>query len=146
MKRVLDAGIQPLVQVGIRSFSREEHEVIVAHGMDPFYDHRIDPGNFSWIDEVLEALPEKVYLTVDLDGLDPSEMPGTGTPEPGGLSYRQLVRLIRAIGRQKKVVAADVNELAKIEGSQVSETMAARVAEKIIVYCSWEGGTGGTSA
>ncbi len=146
MRRVLDAGIRSLVQVGIRSFSREEHEVVVHHGMKPIYAHRIDPGNFSWIDDVLAALPEKIYLTVDLDGLDPSEMPGTGTPEPGGLSYRQLVRLIRAVGRQKRVVAADVNELAKIEGSQVSETVAARVAEKIIVYCSGAGGTGWTSA
>ena len=139
MRRVLDAGIQPLVQVGIRSFSKEEHEVVVDHGMNPFYAHRIDPGSFSWIDDVLAALPEEVYLTVDLDGLDPSEMPGTGTPEPGGLSYRQLIRLIRAVGLQKRVVAADVSELAKIEGSQVSETMAARVAEKIVVCCSGMG-------
>jgi agmatinase len=136
MRRVLEAGVRPLVQVGIRAFSKEEHEVVVAHGLKPFYAHRIESGKDTWIDDVLEALPEKIYLTVDLDGLDPSEMPGTGTPEPGGLSYRQLVGLIRAVGRHKKVVAADVSELAKIEGSQVSETMAARVAEKIIVYCS----------
>jgi agmatinase len=136
MRRALEAGIRSLVQVGIRAVSKEEHEVTTTHGLKPFYAHRIDPGNYSWIDDVLDALPEKVYLTVDLDGLDPSEMPGTGTPEPGGLSYRQLVRLIRAVGREKQVVAADVNELAKIEGSQVSETMAARVAEKMIVYCS----------
>lgn len=136
MRRVLQAGIGPLVQVGIRAVSKEEHEVIIAHGLKPFYAHRIDPGSFSWIDEILDILPKHVYMTVDLDGLDPSEMPGTGTPEPGGLSYRQLVKLIRAVGREKEVVAADVNELAKIEGSQVSETVAARVAEKIIVYCS----------
>jgi agmatinase len=136
MRRVLEAGIHPLVQVATRAVSKEEHEVVTAHGLKPFYAHQIDPADYSWINEVLDALPEKIYLTVDLDGLDPSEMPGTGTPEPGGLSYRQLVRLLQAVGRKKHVVAADVNELAKIEGSQVSETMAARVAEKIIVYCS----------
>jgi agmatinase len=136
MRRALEAGIRPLVQVGIRAVSKEEHGVVTTHGLKPFYAHRIDPGDFTWIDDVLGALPEKIYLTVDLDGLDPSEMPGTGTPEPGGLSYRQLVRLIQAVGKEKQVVAADVNELAKIEGSQVSETMAARVAQKILVYCS----------
>ena len=136
MRRVLEAGVGPIVSVAARAVSKEEHEVVTAYGLKPFYAHRIDPGDFAWINEILRALPEKVYLTVDLDGLDPSEMPGTGTPEPGGLSYRQLVKLIQAVGREKQVVAADVNELAKIEGSQVSETMAARVAEKIIVYCS----------
>ncbi len=136
MRRVLDAGVRPIVAAGIRSVSREDHEVVRAHGMRPFYAHHIDPADDGWIDQVVAALPDRVYLTVDLDGLDPSEMPGTGTPEPGGLTYRQLLKLIRAVGRTKHVVAADVNELAKIPGSQVSETMAARVAEKIIVYCS----------
>ena len=136
MRRVMEAGIGPIAQVASRAVSKEEYEVVSAQGLRPFYAHRIDPGSHAWINEVLGALPEKVYLTVDLDGLDPSEMPGTGTPEPGGLSYRQLIRLLRAVGREKQVVAADVNELAKIEGSQVSETMAARVAEKIIVYCT----------
>jgi agmatinase len=136
MRRVLEAGVSPIVSVAARAVSKEEYDVVASYGLKPFYAHRIDPLNFSWIDDILRVLPERVYLTVDLDGLDPSEMPGTGTPEPGGLSYRQLVRLIRALGKEKQVVAADVNELAKIEGSQVSETMAARVAEKIIVYCS----------
>ena len=136
MRRVLEAGVGPVVSVASRAVSKEEYEVVNAYGLNPFYAHRIDPLNYSWIDDILDALPEEVYLTVDLDGLDPSEMPGTGTPEPGGLSYRQLVKLIQALGREKQVVAADVNELAKIEGSQVSETMAARVAEKIIVFCS----------
>jgi agmatinase len=136
MRRVMEAGVGPIVSVASRAISKEEYDVVTSHGLKPFYAHCIDPQNDSWIDDVLGALPEKVYLTVDLDGLDPSEMPGTGTPEPGGLSYRQLVKLIQTLGREKQVVAADVNELAKIEGSQVSETMAARVAEKIIVYCS----------
>ncbi len=136
MRRVLEAGVGPVVSVATRAVSKEEHEVVTAYGLNPIYAHRIDPLDYSWIDDILDVLPEEVYLTVDLDGLDPSEMPGTGTPEPGGLTYRQLVKLIQALGREKQVVAADVNELAKIEGSQVSETMAARVAEKIIVFCS----------
>lgn len=62
-------------------------------------------------------------------------MPGTGTPEPGVLSYRQLVELIKMVGVKKKVVAADITELAKIEGTQVSEFTAAKIAAKVIVYC-----------
>jgi agmatinase len=135
MRRVLEAGISSLAQVAVRSVSKEEYGVVTSHGLKPFYAHQIEPTDVSWIDKVLDVLPKKVYLTIDLDGLDPSEMPGTGTPEPGGLTYRQLVALIRAVGQRKEVVAADVTELAKIEGSQVSETMAARVVEKIIIYC-----------
>jgi len=74
-------------------------------------------------------------LTVDLDGLDPSVLPGTGTPEPGGLSYRQLVALIRTVGRQRTVIAADIAELTPIEGSHVSEFTAAKIATKIFVNC-----------
>ena len=75
-------------------------------------------------------------MTIDLDGLDPSVIPGTGTPEPGGLSYRQTVQLIKQVSRKKKVVAADINELVKIDGSNVSEFTAAKIATKIFVY-SW---------
>jgi len=103
--------------------------------LQPVFAHDIDPADFSWIDSVVERLPPYVYLTVDLDGLDPAVIPGTGTPEPGGLSYRQLVRLIRAVGERRTVVAADITELAKIAGTQVSEFTAAKIATKIFVNC-----------
>ena len=136
MRRVIeDAGLTA-VQAGIRSFSPEEAIYMRQKHILPFYAHEIDPADDSWIGEILCALPEKVYLTIDVDGLDPSVIPGTGTPEPGGFSYRQIVRLIRALGREKKVVAADINELAKIPGSQVSEVTAARIAAKILVCCT----------
>jgi agmatinase len=76
-----------------------------------------------------------VYLTIDLDGLDPSVVPGTGTPEPGGLSYRQLLALLAAVGARHRVIGADINELVKIPGNQVSEFTAARIAAKILVHC-----------
>jgi len=87
------------------------------------------------LDRVVDDLPEKVYLTIDLDGLDPSVLPGTGTPEPGGLSYRQLVKLIKTVGQKRRVVAADITELTKIKGSHVSEFTAAKIATKIFVHC-----------
>lgn len=135
MRRVVDDIGLSAVQVGIRSFSPEEAGFIQDRRLSPFFAHNISPNDQSWIDQVIDRLPENVYLTIDLDGLDPSALPGTGTPEPGGLEYRQLVSLIRAVGKSRKVVAADINELSKIEGTNVSEFTAAKLATKIFVYC-----------
>lgn len=135
MRRVADDIEIPFIQVGIRSFSPEEAEYVKKKKLKPFYAHRIDPSDHYWISKIVHSLPEKVYMTIDLDGLDPSVLPGTGTPEPGGLSYRQLHNLIKAVGKERKVIAADINELAKIEGSQVSEYTAAKIATKIFVHC-----------
>jgi len=135
MRRVCETLRHPPVQVGIRSFSREEADFVRQMNLAPFYAQDIVPWDEGWIDKVLAALPDRVYLTLDLDGLDPSVVPGTGTPEPGGLSYRQVLALIRRLGAAKRLVAADINELAKIEGTQVSEFTAARLACKIMVHC-----------
>lgn len=135
MRRVLDDVKAPFVQVGIRSFSPEEADLVRERGLSPFYAHSIDPADDTWIGKVVDSLPEKLYMTIDLDGLDPSVIPGTGTPEPGGLSYRQLIKLIRAVGNRKTVIAADITELCKIPGTQVSEFTAAKIATKIMVYC-----------
>jgi agmatinase len=125
-----------IVQVGMRAIAPEEANYLQQHHLHPFFAHDIDPMDDSWIDQVIEALSATVYLTIDLDGLDPSCLPGTGTPEPGGLSYRQLVRLIAAVGKHRHVVAADINELSKIPDSQVSEFTAAKLATKVMVHCS----------
>lgn len=135
MRRIIeDAGVS-IIQVGIRSFSPQEADYVKAKGLRPFYAHQINPMDNSWIQAVLDVSPQHIYLTIDLDGLDPGVLPGTGTPEPGGLSYRQLVDLIKAVGRQKTVVAADITELAPIEGSHVSEFTAAKIATKVFVNC-----------
>ncbi|MES0446851.1 MAG: agmatinase [Desulfobacterales bacterium] len=135
MRRVVEDMKLPVVQVGIRSFSPEEAEFAASRNLTPFYAHKIDPLDYTWIEAVIDALPSKVYITLDLDGLDPGVIPGTGTPEPGGLSYRQIVELLKKVGWKKKVVAADINELVKIEGTNVSEFTAAKIATKIFVYC-----------
>ncbi len=135
MRRVVEDMGLACAQVGIRSLSSEEHDYIKKNNLKPVYAHTIDPMDFSWIDDVMETLPASVYITIDLDGLDPSVIPGTGTPVPGGLSYRQVVELIRRVGRSRRVVAADINELAKIQGTVVSEFTAAKIAAKILVHC-----------
>lgn len=136
MRRVVEDLGLPLVQVGIRAFGAEEADFIARRGLRPFYAHRIDPADPSWIEAVIAALPPRVYFTLDLDGLDPSVIPGTGTPEPGGLSFRQVAGLIRSLGRHRQVVAADINELAKIDGQQVSEYTAAKLGATIIAACT----------
>jgi agmatinase len=135
MRRIGDELGLPFVQVGIRSFCPEEFDYIKARHLYPFYAHNLNPADDSWMDDVLYALPDNVYMTIDLDGLDPGVMPGTGTPVPGGLTYRQVVELIKKVGTEKNVVAADINELAKVEGSVVSEFTAAKLATKLFVYC-----------
>ncbi|MFO7839312.1 MAG: agmatinase [Desulfosalsimonadaceae bacterium] len=135
MRRIGEDLKLPFVQVGIRSFCPEEYDYIKTHHLYPFYAHNLSPGDDSWMDDVIYALPDNVYISIDLDGLDPSVMPGTGTPVPGGMNYRQAVELIRRVGTEKNVVAADINELAKVEGSVVSEFTAAKLATKLFVYC-----------
>ncbi|MBS3809120.1 MAG: agmatinase [Desulfobacterales bacterium] len=135
IRRIAEDLKIPFVQVGIRSFCPEEYDYIKTRHLYPFYAHNLNPADDSWMDDVVYALPENVYISIDLDGLDPSVLPGTGTPVPGGMTYRQVVELIRRVGSEKNVVAADINELAKVEGSVVSEFTAAKIATKVFVYC-----------
>lgn len=136
MRRVSEISDISIVQVGIRAFSEQELEVLkTGSNFTTFYAHQIDPVDSAWMEEALAALPDTVYISIDLDGLDPSVIPGTGTPEPGGFSYRQVVELIKKVGGAKNVVAADITELTKIEGFQVSEYTAAKIATKIMIHC-----------
>ena len=133
-----DLGLDVL-PIGIRSVAPEERDVLEDCNIVPVYAHEIHDAGHRWLDRIRDRLPETVYLTIDVDGLDPAVMPGTGTPEPGGLDYRQLLALIALLGRHTRVVAADIVELVKIPGNQVSEYTAARIAQKIITHCWNEG-------
>lgn len=86
------------------------------------------------MDEALNRLGDKVYVTVDVDGFDPSFAPGTGTPEPGGLDWYQVTSLLRAVAEEKTLVGADVVEVLPLPGQAVTEFLAARTAYKIICY------------
>jgi agmatinase len=88
----------------------------------------------DWVDRVLNALGETVYVTIDIDGFDPAFAPGTGTPEPGGLDWYQVTGLLRLVAAEKCIVAADIVEVMPIPGQAVTEFLAARLAYKLMCY------------
>ena len=77
---------------------------------------------------------EYVYLTFDVDGLDPSIMPATGTPEPGGLLWYETLNLLKMVFSNSNVVGADINELAPIKGFESYNFLVAKLAYKILTY------------
>jgi agmatinase len=132
-RRFLDHEV-PLVQVGMRSCSREEAELVAQRGLTVWWAREI-VGRVAWHRDVLETLAGRpVFVTVDLDGLDPSVLPATGTPEPGGLSWFDLTMLLATVARHCRVVGADITELAPVGDSRSSEYLAARLAAKMVAY------------
>jgi agmatinase len=131
MRRTLDHA--PLVQVGIRNISEEEAQVLSDLKTKIFYDWNMR-NDAQWVERVVAALSDTVYITIDLDGLDPGLIPAVGTPEPGGLSWRELTTLLRRIFETKRVVACDVVELCPIPGLASPNFVAARLVYKLLTY------------
>ncbi len=121
----------PAASVGIRSLSEEEAEYLKAHPapMWSTRSFRMLGGNWK---PILDALTDDVFITFDLDGLDPAYLPGTGTPEPGGLDWYEASDLIGAVAAKKRIVGFDVVELAPIPGSVASDFLAARMTYRMI--------------
>ena len=125
--------ICPLVQVGVRSMSREGAAFIEDRGIKIFPpDFRYEDSN--WGKRISENLTEDVYISVDLDVLDPSIMPATGTPEPGGLYWEDLLRLIREVSENCKIRGFDIVELAPIPGMIAPDFTAAKLAYRTMGY------------
>lgn len=122
-----------LTQVGIRSLSTEEAEILPRMNTTVFYDFsmRRDP---KWIDAVVESLGENVYVSIDVDGMDPAIMPATGTPEPGGLSWLEITALLRAVAERRRIVAADIVELSPIPGMVAPSFLCAKLVYKLLTY------------
>jgi agmatinase len=131
MRRVLECA--RTTQVGIRSLSPEEAAAIPTLPTRVFYDFemRQDP---RWIDHVVESLGDPVYITIDVDGLDPAIMPSTGTPEPGGLSWYETLALVRRVIEKKTVVGFDVVELSPIGGHVAPNFLCAKLIYKMLSY------------
>ena len=135
MKRIVDAGI-PTLPVGIRSLSAPEAKLIRERSLPVLWGHQLDRAE-TLFPEMLEALPEKVYLTFDIDYFDPALVPATGTPEPGGGHWYPTLNLLRHLFRSKTVVAMDLIELAPVGGHPASDFLSAKLIYKCLGYL-WE--------
>lgn len=128
MRRARDLELK-VTHVGIRSVSKEEAKYFETDGMHAiFYAPEVP------IDDIVATLQENVYITIDLDGLDPSIMPSVGTPEPGGLGWYETLRLLKEVASKRKVIGADVVELCPIPGFLSPDFLAAKLVYKIIGY------------
>ncbi len=133
MRRALE--ITPnLVQVGVRSFSEEDLISCPEQVRRFITPARLEDDFDAALAEIISRLSENVYITIDMDVFDPSSAPGVGTPEPGGLSWRQITKILRAVFKTKKVIGADVVETAPIPGQVVTEFLAARLVAKLMTY------------
>jgi agmatinase len=121
----------PLVQVGIRSMAAEELPYVDRERI--FYAHELWADK-SLYGKVLSLLTENVYITVDLDVFDPSVMPSTGTPEPGGPDYHELMAFLRNVMRERNVVGFDVVELCPSGTNKAPDFMAAKVIYQMLSY------------
>jgi agmatinase len=132
MRRIRDLGVST-VPVGIRSVSREEADYVHAEKAPVFLAREIRAQGLP-VDAVLAELGNPVYVSIDLDAYDPAFVPGVGTPEPGGLTWDEGLRLLRAVFERRQVVGIDVVELCPIPGQIVSEFFAAKLVNKLIGY------------
>ncbi|MGH7232604.1 MAG: agmatinase [Nitrospiraceae bacterium] len=139
MARVVDDGL-PLVQVGIRSISSEEIDLINrTKTIATFFASSIlDPSGpyggqaAHWVPEVVKSCSGPVYLTFDCDGLDASLVPALGTPEPGGLGWYDVLTLVTALAKGPGIVGMDVSEIAPIEGFVAPQFTVARLIYRIL--------------
>jgi agmatinase len=128
MRRIRE--MVPAASVGIRSLSEEEAEYLKENPVPMWSTRRFRA--LPDLSPVLDALTDDVFVTFDVDGLDPSVMPATGTPEPGGLDWYEAVDLLRAVAEKKRIVGFDVVELAPMNGQTASDFLCARLVYRLI--------------
>ena len=121
------------VQCGIRSLSAEEARALRDLPTRIFWAKDI-VGRDRWWEEAVEGLTENVYLTIDVDGFDPSLVPQTGTPEPGGLGWYEVLGLIRTLAGRRRIVGMDLVEYAYTEGQSASAFLSAKLIYKSLSY------------
>ena len=123
--------IAPYVQVGIRSMDTVELPYIVPGNI--FYAEDIRKG-IDWMDAAIAKLSSNVYLTFDLDGLDPSIMASTGTPEPGGLYWNETIQFLKKVIDQKNLIGFDVVELCPNKVNKAPNFLASKLIYKLLSY------------
>ena len=120
-----------LIQVGIRSADSSEMKYL---DRDQCYFAEDIYGDESWMDKSISQMTDQVYLTIDLDAFDPSIMPATGTPEPGGLLWNPTIKYLRKVFEAKTVVGFDITEFAPIEGQHAPQFLVAKLYYKLLSY------------
>ncbi len=120
-----------LVQVGIRSMDSVELPFLNKEKLFTSYRIRAEK---DWMQQVVDQIGPKVYITIDLDAFDPAIMPSTGTPEPGGLFWNETLDLLKMVFRNSEVVGFDIVELAPMEGLSAPDFMAAKLYYKLLSY------------
>jgi len=120
-----------LVQVGIRSMDASEIPFLRPENFFTSYGIRSDK---YWKEDVINTLGENVYISIDLDVFDPSIMPATGTPEPGGLLWNETLDLLKMVFNNTNVVGFDIVELAPIAGIHAPDFLAAKLYYKLLSY------------
>jgi agmatinase len=120
-----------LIQVGIRSMDISEKAYLKKKNV--FWAHEIHK-NDEWMEEAIRKMTDEVYITIDLDAFDPSVMPSTGTPEPGGMTWWQVDKFMRRVIKKKNVVGFDIVELAPNPDSKASDFLAAKLYYRILSY------------
>ncbi len=135
MRRTLEVCPRT-AQVGIRSLSEPEARLVEERKLPLWLASDIHAQNMrgrrEWIEEVVGALSDEVYVTFDIDAFDPSLVPGTGTPEPGGLGWYDAIGLLSAVAQRKRIIGCDVVELSPLLDDHVSPVVAAKLVYKLI--------------
>lgn len=121
-----------LIQVGIRSMDISELEFMNKSKV--FFAQDINASSDDWMEEVIGLCSSNVYITIDLDAFDPSILPSTGTPEPGGMRWYQVLRLLRMVTNRRSVVGFDIVELCPNEHDRSSDFLAAKLYYKLLTY------------
>lgn len=129
----------PITQVGIRSLSKEEAETLEQQNLQPVWAHDVralrgQDGVHALESRILRGLSQNVYISIDADGLDPSIMPGVGTPEPGGLLWDEILNILKMVCKARTIIGLDFVELAPIPGLVHPEFLAARLLYKVFAY------------
>lgn len=125
-RRCQEGGIKNIVWVGVRNTALSEQQYINKE--------QVNYGNKYDLPKILKQLGENVYISFDVDVLDSGIMPATGTPEPGGLNWYQVMEIFEAVTREKNVVGADIAECAPIEKMHAYNFLVAKLAFKLIGY------------
>ena len=135
IRRCLDNPNVSLISFGIRNISSSEIPFLKKNKkrINIFWAKDKSKWNLNYLKKIIKN--KNVYLTFDVDGLDSSIMPATGTPEPGGLFWDETLKIIKLAAQSAKIVGADINELAPIKGFNSYNFLIAKLAYKIIAYC-----------